>query len=170
MTKSNIKKPIISLVAAMAKNRVIGKDNKMPWHLPADLKHFKGITMSKPIVMGRKTFESIGRPLPGRDNVIISRNKDYAVDGCIVIHSIEDALKLLTDYEEIMIIGGGFLYSQIIEQADKLYLTFIDLDIDGDTQFPEFEHLNLAEINRVKCQKDEKNPYNYQFVDYQVSK
>ncbi len=165
-----MKKPIISLIAAMAKNRVIGKDNKMPWHLPADLKHFKSVTMSKPIVMGRKTFESIGRPLPGRENVIISRNKNYAVDGCIVVHSIEDALTLLADYEEIMIIGGGFLYSQIIEQADKLYLTYIDLEIDGDTQFPEFEHLNLIEMNRAKHQKDEKNSYNYQFVDYQVSK
>ncbi len=163
-------KPIISLVAAMAKNRVIGKDNQMPWHLTADLKHFKSVTMSKPIVMGRKTFESIGRPLPGRENVIISRNKDYAVDGCIVVHSIEDALALLTDYEEIMIIGGGFLYSQIIEQADKLYLTFIDLEVDGDTHFPEFEHLNLIETCRVKHQKDEKNPYDYQFVDYKVSK
>ena len=165
-----MKKPIISLVAAMAKNRVIGKDNKMPWHLPADLKHFKSVTMSKPIVMGRKTFESIGRPLPGRENIIISRNRDYVVDGCIVVHSIDDALTLLVDYEEIMIIGGGFLYSQIIAQADKLYLTFIDLEIDGDTQFPEFEHLNLTETSRVKHSKDDKNSYDYQFVDYQVSK
>jgi dihydrofolate reductase len=163
-----MKRPIISLVAAMAKNRVIGKDNKMPWHLPADLKHFKSVTMSKPIVMGRKTFESIGRPLPGRENVIISRNNDYAADGCIVVHSIEDALTLLADYKEIMIIGGGFLYSQIINQTDKLYLTYIDLKIDGDTQFPEFEHLDLVEINNVKHSKDDKNPHNYQFVDYQV--
>lgn len=162
-------KPTISLIAAMAKNRVIGKDNKMPWHLPADLKHFKNITLSKPIVMGRKTFESIGSPLPGRENIIISRNKDYAIDGCIVVHSIEDALILLADYEEIMIIGGGFLYSQTIEQANKLYLTFIDLDIDGDTQFPEFENLNLIEINRVKHLKDDKNPYNYQFVDFEIN-
>ena len=162
--------PIISIVAAMAKNRVIGKNNKMPWHLPADLKHFKTVTMSKPIVMGRKTFESIGRPLPGRENVIISKNKDYFADGCIVVHSIEDALTLLAEYEEIMIIGGGFLYSQMIDKADKLYLTFIDLEIDGDTQFPEFENLNLTETQSVKFQKDDKNPCDYQFIDYQVNK
>ncbi|MGB0495276.1 MAG: type 3 dihydrofolate reductase [Kangiellaceae bacterium] len=167
---SNIKqKPIISLVAAMAKNRVIGKDNKMPWHLPADLQHFKHVTMSKPIVMGRKTFESIGRPLPGRENVIISKNRDYFADGCIVVHSVEDALKLLIDYQEIMIIGGGFLYSQTIKQADKLYLTFIDLEIEGDTCFPEYETLNLSEIKREKYVKDEKNPYDYEFVDYEVN-
>jgi dihydrofolate reductase len=161
-------KPIISLIAAMAKNRVIGKDNKMPWHLPADLKHFKSVTMSKPIVMGRKTFESIGKPLAGRENVIISKNIDYFADGCIVVHSIEDALTLLADYKEIMVIGGGFLYSQIIDQADKLYLTYIDLEIDGDTCFPEFKHLNPTEICRTKCVRDDNNPYDYQFVDYQV--
>jgi dihydrofolate reductase len=165
-----MKKPIISLVAAMAKNRVIGKGNKMPWHLPADLKHFKNVTMAKPIVMGRKTFESIGRPLPGRENVIISKNKDYFADGCIVVHSVEDALTLLTDYEEIMVIGGGFLYSQMLEKADRLYLTYIDLEVEGDTCFPEFEHLNLTEIKTEPHTKDDKNQYDYRFVDYQVNK
>ncbi len=160
-------KPIISLVCAMAKNRVIGQDNKMPWHLPADLKHFKAVTMSKPIVMGRKTYESIGRPLPGRQNVIISRNTGYTVDGCDVVHSIDEAIELLSTHEEIMIIGGGFLYSQMISQADKLYLTFIDLEVDGDTLFPEFEHLKMNEVSRTKCMKDDKNPYDYQFVDFE---
>lgn len=158
------------MVCAMAKNRVIGKDNQMPWHLPADLKHFKAVTMSKPIVMGRKTYESIGRPLPGRQNVVISRNTEYVAEGCDVVDSIESALTLLNEQPEIMIIGGGFLYSQMIEQADHLYLTFIDLEVDGDTQFPEFEHLNLEQGSSESHLADEKNPYNYHFVDYRVVK
>jgi len=152
----------------MAKNRVIGKDNKMPWHLPADLKHFKAISMAKPIVMGRKTFESIGRPLPGRQNMIISRNSDYIVEGCDVVNSIDTAIELLTGSDEIMIIGGGFLYSQMIEKANKLYLTLIDLDVVGDTYFPEYEHLELVQISTENHLKDDKNPYNYQFVNYEI--
>ncbi len=154
----------------MANNRVIGKDNKMPWHLPADLKHFKAVTMAKPIVMGRKTYESIGRPLPGRQNVIISRKLDYKIEGCEVVDSIDAAIELLSGIEEIMIIGGGFLYSQTIKLADKLYLTFIDLDVDGDTFFPAYENLNLTEIARENYLCDKKNPHNYQFVDYQINK
>ncbi len=149
---------------------MIGKDNQMPWHLPADLKHFKAVTMAKPIVMGRKTYESIGRPLPGRQNVVISRNVDYQVEGCDVVNSIDEALELLAGIDEVMIIGGGFLYSQMIEQADNLYLTFIELEVDGDTQFPEYEHLQLTEKAKVQYLSDEKNPYNYQFVDYQVTR
>lgn len=163
-----MKQPTISLICAMAKNRVIGKDNKMPWHLPADLKHFKAISMAKPIVMGRKTFESIGRPLPGRQNMIISRNSDYIVEGCDVVNSIDTAIELLTGSDEIMIIGGGFLYSQMIEKANKLYLTLIDLDVVGDTYFPEYEHLELVQISTENHLKDDKNPYNYQFVNYEI--
>lgn len=167
--EQELKKPVISLVVAMAKNRVIGKNNKMPWHLPADLKHFKAVTMAKPIVMGRKTYESIGRPLPGRQNVIISRNLDYKVDGCDVVNSIEAAVKLLSDVEEIMIIGGGFLYSQMLQQANKLYLTFIDLEIEGDTCFPEYENLDLTEVSSENHLSDETNLYNYRFVDYLIT-
>ena len=163
-------KPIISLVCAMANNRVIGKDNKMPWHLPADLQHFKSVTMSKPIVMGRKTYESIGRPSPGRQNVVISRNSEYKLEGCDVVTSIESALELLSNHEEIMIIGGGFLYSKMIDKADKLFLTFIDLDVDGDTYFPEYEQLKLKLVSEIACLKDEKNPYNYRFANYEVSR
>lgn len=165
-----MKRPLISLVAAMAKNRIIGKDNKMPWHLPADLKHFKAVTMANPIVMGRKTYESIGRPLPGRQNVIISRNPDYKVDGCDVVNSIETVIEQLSGHEEIMIIGGGFLYSQMIDQADKLYLTFIDLEIDGDTRFPEFEYLDLKETANEYHSSDDKNPHNYRFINYHINK
>lgn len=149
---------------------MIGKDNKMPWHLPADLKRFKAVTMAKPIVMGRKTYESIGRPLPGRQNVIISRNPDYKAEGCEVVNSIDAAIELLSDDEEIMIIGGGFLYSQMLEKADKLYLTLIDLEIDGDTCFPEYENLNLTELASENHLSDEKNRYNYRFVDYRINK
>ena len=161
-------KPIISLIAAMANNRVIGKDNEMPWHLPADLAHFKAVTLGKPIIMGRKTYESIGRPLPGRKNIVISRNNSYTLEGCETVSSLEKAMELVSDVEELMIIGGGYLYSQTLSQADRLYLTFIDLDVDGDTQFPEFEHLELKEVKREKHLKDEKNPYDYQFVDFAV--
>jgi len=158
------------MVAAMAKNRIIGKDNQMPWHLPADLKHFKTVTMGKPVIMGRKTFESIGRPLPGRQNIVISRNNDYKAEGCDTVTSIEAAIDLVSDVEEVMIIGGGFLYSQMIEQADKLYLTFIELEVDGDTCFPEFEHLELKEIARSEHIADAKNPHSCTFVDYLIQK
>ena len=161
-------KPIISLIAAMANNRVIGKNNQMPWHLPADLGHFKAVTLGKPVIMGRKTYESIGRPLPGRRNIVISRNSGYTIEGCETAVSLEDAMKLVNGVNELMIIGGGHLYSQALLLADRLYLTFIDLDVDGDTQFPEFEHLNLTEVKREKYLKDEKNPYDYQFVDFTV--
>lgn len=163
-----MKKPTISLVAAMAKNRVIGKDNQMPWHLPADLKHFKQVTLSKPIIMGRKTYESIGRPLPGRRNIVISRNADYQLEGCETVTSVDAALELVSDEEEIMVIGGGFLYAQMIERAHKLYLTFIDLEVEGDTQFPEYEHLNLREVSRKHYQADEKNKHSLEFVDFLV--
>ncbi|TQV89123.1 type 3 dihydrofolate reductase [Aliikangiella coralliicola] len=161
-------KPVISLVCAMAKNRVIGKDNQMPWHLPADLKHFKSVTLGKPIVMGRKTYESIGRPLPGRRNIVISRNSDYQVEGCDTATSLESALALLEGVEEVMVIGGGRIYSQALAMADKLFLTFIDLDIEGDTHFPEFEHLALNEVKREIHEPDEKNLYRCEFVDFEI--
>ena len=160
--------PIISLVAAMAKKRVIGKDNQMPWHLPADLAHFKAVTLGKPIIMGRKTYESIGRPLPGRKNIVISRNPDYRLDGCDTVTSLGAALALVSDSEEVMIVGCGFLYQQSIPMANKLYLTFIDLEVEGDTHFPEYEHLSLKVINRESHQADEKNPNPYEFVDFLV--
>lgn len=153
----------------MANNRVIGKDNQMPWHLPADLGHFKAITLGKPIIMGRKTYESIGRPLPGRKNIVISRDKSYKLEGCETASSLEEAITLVSEAEEIMIIGGGNLYAQALPHADKLYLTFIDLDVDGDTRFPKYEDLKLTEIKREKYLKDEKNPYDYQFVDFTLN-
>ncbi|MDF1880858.1 type 3 dihydrofolate reductase [Sulfurimonas sp. MAG313] len=159
---------MISLIAAMANNRVIGKDNQMPWHLPADLGHFKALTLGKPIIMGRKTYESIGRPLPGRKNIVISTNKNYILEGCETVCSLDEAINLVKEVKEVMIIGGGFLYSQTLPKANKLYLTFIDLDVDGDTKFPDYEKLSIKEIKREKHLKDEKNPYDYEFVDFEV--
>ncbi len=165
-----MKTPNISIIVAMAKNRVIGKDNDMPWHLPADLQHFRKTTLDKPIIMGRKTYESIGRPLPKRHNIIISRNVDYRAEGCDVVGSLEEAVKCAGDVDELFIIGGGFLYEQTIDLADRLYLTFIDLEVEGDTLFPEYDHLALKKIASEQHQKDEKNPYDYEFTEFIVER
>ena len=156
---------IISMIAAMANNRVIGLDNKMPWHLPADLQHFKAVTTGKPVIMGRKTFESIGRPLPGRRNIIITRNSEYSAEGIETVTTPEDALNLVCDVEEVMIIGGGNIYEQFLPKADRLYLTFIDLDVNGDTQFPDYN--KIANWNIKEEQEnlpDDKNKSSYKFV------
>ncbi|MGC5428080.1 type 3 dihydrofolate reductase [Aeromonas veronii bv. sobria] len=155
----------ISMIAAMAHDRVIGKDNQMPWHLPADLAHFKRVTLGKPVLMGRKTFESIGRPLPGRRNLVISRNPDYQAEGIEVVGSVEAALALLasSEVEELMVIGGGHLYAEMLPSADCLYLTRIDLAVEGDTRFPAFDD---GQWQRIECEShpaDEKNPHPYSF-------
>lgn len=128
----------ISMIAAMAANRVIGKDNKMPWHLPEELGHFKQVTMGKPIVMGRNTFESIGRPLPGRKNIVISSNQSLSIEGVTVVHSVEEAILAGDNCEELMIIGGARLYEQMLDKADRLYITDIDLAAEGDAYFPNY--------------------------------
>ncbi|MFM4844695.1 type 3 dihydrofolate reductase [Aeromonas caviae] len=160
---------MISMIAAMAHDRVIGLDNQMPWHLPADLAHFKRVTLGKPVLMGRKTFESIGRPLPGRRNLVISRNPDYRADGVEVIDSVEAALALLSDSDvaELMVIGGGHLYGQLLPRADRLYLTRIDLAVEGDTRFPAFDEGDWSCIERELHQPDEKNPHPYCFETWQ---
>lgn len=155
--------PLISLIVAMTNNRVIGKNNALPWHLPADLKHFKNITMGKPIVMGRKTFESIGRPLPGRQNIIVTRDTKFKAEGCIIIHDINE-IQLCTDAPEIMVIGGAEIYKQLLPHAHRLYLTFIQTDIDGDSYFPEWHEHEWREISREEFLADENNRYNYAFV------
>lgn len=159
----------ISMIAAMAHDRVIGKDNQMPWHLPADLAHFKRVTLGKPVLMGRKTFESIGRPLPGRRNLVISRNPGYQAEGIEVVGSVEAALALLagSSVEELMVIGGGHLYAEMLPSADCLYLTRIDLAVEGDTRFPAFDD---GQWQRVDCEShsaDEKNPHPYSFEIWQ---
>ncbi|WP_024604541.1 MULTISPECIES: type 3 dihydrofolate reductase [unclassified Pseudoalteromonas] len=156
---------IISMIAAMANNRVIGLDNKMPWHLPADLQHFKKVTTGKPVIMGRKTFESIGRPLPGRRNIIITRNSEYTAEGIEVVTTPEAALELVYAVEEVMIIGGGNIYEQFLPKAERLYLTFIDLDIKGDTQFPDYNKVANWDVREEQENlPDEKNKSSYNFV------
>ncbi|PSU75694.1 type 3 dihydrofolate reductase [Photobacterium phosphoreum] len=153
----------ISMIAAMAHDRIIGKDNSMPWHLPADFAWFKRCTLGKPIVMGRKTFESIGRPLPGRLNIVISRNSNFTAEGITVVSDIAAAKLVAGDAPELMIIGGGSIYQACLPIADNLYLTFIDADLEGDTQFPDWgEHWHRVESQRYNA--DDKNAYAMEFV------
>lgn len=154
----------ISAIVAMSENRVIGYENKMPWHLPADLKHFKTITMDKPIIMGRKTHESIGRPLPGRRNIVISRDKNFIAPGCLVVTSIEDALHSVTDCEEIFVIGGANLYQQMLAMVERLYITLIHQPMKGDAFFPEINEKEWTVIDRIDYEPDEVNPVAYSFM------
>ncbi len=156
------------MIVAHANNRIIGKDNDMPWHLPADLAYFKRTTLGKPVVMGRKTFESIGRPLPGRKNIVITRNPDYKAEGVDVVPSIEQALALVKDVEEIMVIGGGAIYAHCLPAADKLYITHINAEIEGDTQFPSYDlEKDWQQISSEHYVADENNSYDLDFCVYQ---
>ncbi|WJT06611.1 type 3 dihydrofolate reductase [Vibrio harveyi] len=154
---------IISMIAAMADNRIIGKDNQMPWHLPADFAWFKRCTMGKPVVMGRKTYESIGRPLPGRLNIVISRDESLCIEGVTTVTSIEQALDVAGEVEEVMIIGGGAIYAACLPMATKLYVTHIEAEIEGDTQFPQWSN-EFKETYSEAYQADEKNAYNMRFT------
>ncbi|MGR5157221.1 type 3 dihydrofolate reductase [Vibrio owensii] len=154
---------IISMIAAMADNRIIGKDNQMPWHLPADFAWFKRCTMGKPVVMGRKTYESIGRPLPGRLNIVISRDASLSIEGVTTVTSIEQALEIAGTVDEVMIIGGGAIYAACLPMANKLYVTHIEAEIDGDTQFPDWG-AEFKETYSEAYQADEKNAYNMRFT------
>jgi len=166
-TENNIK---LSMIAAMGKNRVIGKDNNMPWHLPADLQHFKKTTLGSPIIMGRKTYDSIGRPLPGRLNIILSRNPNLVVEGCSVVNTLKEAIDLAkkTDASEIFITGGAHLYDTFLEDADRLYLTLIDAEFEGDTFFPDYTQRSWQEVTREDHQADDNNPYDYSFVTLDI--
>jgi len=154
----------ISIVVAMDANGVIGRDNELPWHLPADLQHFKKTTMGKPILMGRKTWESIGRPLPGRTNIVITRDSDYQADGCVVVNSIDAAMAAAAEQDEVMVIGGAEFYRQVLPRADTLYLTRIHASFDGDTVFPELNAADWREVERSDQSADEKNPHDYSFI------
>ncbi|WP_339892680.1 dihydrofolate reductase [Neptuniibacter pectenicola] len=160
----------LAVIVAQDKNRAIGINNKLPWHLPEDLRYFKRVTMGKPIIMGRKTFESIGRPLPGRVNIVVSRQKAYAPDGVKVVGSLDEAAELaesiclIDGAEEAMIIGGAQIYSQAIEKADRLYLTEVDAEINGDAWFPEFDRSCWSEVGRKDFLAEGSNPYNYSFI------
>ena len=157
----------LSIIVAMDANRVIGHENSLPWHLPADLKHFKQITMGKPILMGRKTWESIGRPLPGRTNIVITRDSNYSAEGCIVVHSVEEALHAAQGHEEVMVIGGEQLYRQVLPDADRLYITQVEGEFPGDTFFPELDMAGWREVERSAHARDEKNAHACSFITLQ---
>ncbi len=154
----------ISIIVAMSVNRVIGRDNKLPWHLPADLKHFKQVTLGKPVLMGRKTWESIGRPLPGRTNIVITRDENLEAPGCVVVHSIDSALQTAGQQDEIMVIGGAEFYRQVLPRTDTLYLTRVHGEFEGDTFFPELDERAWREVERVDHEADDKNPHAYSFI------
>ena len=154
----------ISLIAALADNRVIGNKNRLPWRLPADLRHFKRVTMGKPLVMGRKTWESIGKPLPGRMNIVVSRDTTFQAEGCVVVHSIEQALDAAAGADEVMIIGGADLYAQVLPRADRLYLTEVRAHVEGDSWFPDIAREDWIEVERERHRADESNGYDYDFV------
>ncbi|TYR81159.1 dihydrofolate reductase [Priestia megaterium] len=156
---------MISLIVAMDQNRLIGKENDLPWRLPEDLKYFKRITTGHTVVMGRKTFESIGKPLPNRENIILTRQENYQPEGTTVIHSIEELQKL--GEKELFVIGGATLYEQTLEVASRLYVTHIEEAFEGDTYFPIIDLTVWKEVSREKGPQDEQNPYTYYFTVYE---
>lgn len=159
---------MISFIVAMDENRVIGKDNQLPWRLPEDLKFFKRVTMGHPIAMGRKTHESIGRVLPGRENIVITRQGDYRSADCTVFHSVEDfVMYSKKQSDEIFVIGGAEIFNETFNFADRLYITSIHEEFAGDTFFPEFELSKWELVSSEKGLKDDKNPYDYEFRIYE---
>ncbi|MFM2486739.1 type 3 dihydrofolate reductase [Celerinatantimonas yamalensis] len=156
----------ISMIAAMAKNRVIGRDNQMPWHLPADLQHFKQTTLGKPILMGRRTYESIGRALPGRRNYVLTRDSHWQAADVTTVGQLQQAIAIEQQHgsSELVIIGGGQLYQRYLPQVKRLYLTLIDLDVDGDTHFPDYQSGDWSISTQTQYYADERNPYNYLFM------
>jgi len=161
---------MISIIAALGRHNVIGANNALPWNLPADMEHFKELTKDKPIIMGSKTFESIGKALPQRDNIVLTKDPDYKAPGCKLADSIEKAVELASEGEmgkksgEIMICGGASVYGQYLPIADKMYLTFIEHDFDGDSYFPEFDKEEWKETGRESHKAEGLNPYDYSFV------
>ncbi len=153
---------MINIIVAMSKNRVIGNDNTLIWHLPEDLKRFKQLTTGNTIVMGRKTYESIGRPLPNRRSIIITRDTNYKVDGCEVVNSLEEALELSNN--NCFIIGGGEIYRQAMDKADRLYITKIEKEFEGDTTFPSFINGEWYESN---CEEFKNDEFEYSFIQYE---
>lgn len=159
---------MISLIAAIGKNNELGKNNTLVWSMPADMKFFKETTSGHPVIMGRKTFESIGKPLPGRKNIIITRDNDYKKDGIETVHSLKEALALVNSNDEAFIIGGAEIFKQAMEIADRLYITHVEAeDKDADTFFPEIIPILWNETSHIEHKADEKNPFAYTFSIYE---
>lgn len=158
-------KMIISIIVAMSENRVIGRNNQLPWHLPGDLKHFKSVTWGKPILMGRLTYESIGRPLPGRTNIVLTHDPSYMAPGCVVVNSFEHAMNAAKGFDELMVIGGARVFEKMLPMADRLYLTQIHATVEGDTFFPEWESNQW-----VACEKNHFSANDHQRYAYSIYK
>lgn len=160
----------ISIIAAVANNNVIGNKNQLPWKLPADMRHFRELTMGKPVIMGSLTYESIGRPLPGRDNIVLTKDPEYKAPGCKIACSLDEALALAENSEmgqqarEAMICGGASVYRQYLPRADRMYLTLIEADFEGDAFFPEFDMQEWEEEERTCREPDQNNKYKYSFL------
>ena len=159
---------MITLVVALGRNREIGKDNQLLWHMPKDLQHFKDITSGHPIVMGRKTYESIGKPLPNRTNIVVSRKQNWFEEGILIVGSLKEALKFAKKIDdEVMVIGGADIFKQTIEVADKLQVTLVDESFEADTFFPIINEKDWALVAEEKHEKDEKNSFNFSFKTYE---
>ncbi|CAM3490551.1 dihydrofolate reductase [Marinicrinis lubricantis] len=158
---------MISLIWAMGENREIGKDHDMPWKLPAELAYFKKTTMGSPVLMGRKTFESIGKPLPGRENWVLTRDRGYTAIGCRMVYTLEEAVEQLKDVQEIFVIGGAEIYRMFLPYADRLYVTKIKQSFPADTFFPEINWSQWRQISAAPGEKNERNPYDYEFQVYE---
>jgi dihydrofolate reductase len=161
------KGPVVSIIVAMAKNRVIGDGNRIPWHLPDELKLFKTVTMGHHIIMGRRTWESIGRLLPGRTTVIVTRSRGYAVPGAVVAHTLEEALAACGDDDEVFVIGGGELYRAALPLADRLHLTTVDAEPAGDTLMPEFDLAQWRAVSSTAHAADERHAHAYVHTEYE---
>lgn len=160
-------RPILTLVVAMARGRVIGYGGTMPWHLPDDFKYFKAVTMGKPVVMGRRTWQAIGKPLPGRLNIVVTRERGFAAPGCIVVHSLAEAIAAAGAAPEIMIIGGAELYRQTLPRACRIHLTLIEADVPGDTWFPELDQAQWREVSRTAHAADARHAWPFSFIVYE---
>jgi dihydrofolate reductase len=165
LTAGGSARPRVSLIAAVAANGVIGRDGRMPWHLPEDLKRFKALTMGHAIVMGRKTFDSIGRLLPGRRTIIVTRQRNYRVEGAEVVHSVDDAIALARGDDEIFVIGGGEIYVQALPRATRLHMTEIDTAVEGDVRFPPIQKAQWHEVDRESRRSEDGTPF--AFVTYE---
>ncbi len=155
---------ILSLIVAVSRNRVIGHQGKLPWHLPADLRHFKQMTWGKPVLMGRVTHHSIGRPLPGRHNIVLSRDPDYSAAGCCVVNSVQQGVQAAGTAPELMVIGGAELYRQTLPLAQRIELTEVDVTLPGDRYFPMLDPQLWREVWRCEHSADDRNPYAYRFI------
>ena len=161
---------MVTIIAAVGRNRALGKDNDLIWHIPADLRRFKSLTRGHHVIMGRKTFESLGRPLPKRTNIIVSRNPDYKAEGCIVVNSLEKALVITQSDPNPFILGGAEIYKQALSFADAMDLTYVHEDFEADAFFPEFDPQEWELTGQEDFKKDDENPYDYSFVQYKKRK